>query len=263
MLNRAALVVGLLSICGLLSVCTSWQAFAADAAAPPEKPSSPRRMGVYGEWRIHVRPDKGSEYERLIATKGLPLFRKAGGRMVGWWKTLIGNVYEHVTIWEFDDMAAYERAGEILGPDKQFAQFAAERDPLLVGENSRFLTLTDSAVAPALDEQAKFVVHEVHRVLPKDLDAYLRFMHRHGLDLLKHHGFDPVGPWIVNVGSQSEVTYLFRYKSLRERDELLAAVADDTDMFKYRETLAVYAEEVTTRLLVPAPFAVRSADAKP
>ncbi len=37
---------------------------------------------VYGEWRIHVRPDKGSDYNRLIEEKGRPLFREADGRMV-------------------------------------------------------------------------------------------------------------------------------------------------------------------------------------
>ena len=29
--------------------------------------------------------------------------------MVGWWTTLIGNLYEHVTIWEYDDMAAFRK----------------------------------------------------------------------------------------------------------------------------------------------------------
>jgi hypothetical protein len=88
-------------------------------------------------------------------------------------------------------------------------------------------------------------------------------MQRHGLDLLRHHGFDPAGPWIANVGSSSEVTYLLRYKSLADRDKLLAAVAETADVLKYRETVAVYCEEVASRLLVPAPFAVRSAEAKP
>src|SRR5262245_8729296 len=73
---------------------------------------------VYGEWRIGVKPDKGAEYDKLIETEGLTLFREAGGRMVGWWKTLVGNLYEHVTIWEFDDMAAFEKAIGFLGGEK-------------------------------------------------------------------------------------------------------------------------------------------------
>src|SRR4051812_14727191 len=76
------------------------------------KADAPR---VYGEWRIRVKPDQGPAYDRLIGSSGLPLFRGAGGRMVGWWKTSVGDLYEHVTIWEYDDMAAFERAGGVLG----------------------------------------------------------------------------------------------------------------------------------------------------
>ena len=51
--------------------------------------------------------------------------------MVGWWNTLIGDLYEHVTIWEYDDMAAFERAIGFLSKNPAFARFVAARDPLL------------------------------------------------------------------------------------------------------------------------------------
>ena len=218
---------------------------------------------VYGEWRIQIRPDKTGPYERLIETKGLPLFQKAGGRMVGWWKTLIGDLYEHVTIWEYDNMAAFEQAVGKLGADQQFAQFVAERDPLLAGEQSRFLRLVDFSAAPTLSEQANIVVHEVHRVPLKHRDAYLKFIETQALALLRRHGFDPVGPWIVVVGNTSEITYLFRYQSLRHRDDLIAAFARHVDARKYHETVDLLSEDVTTRVLVPAPFAKRPPQVKP
>src|SRR5262249_51203791 len=97
---------------------------------------------VYGEWRIFIKPDKRQDYDKLIETEGLPLFRAAGGQMVGWWKTLIGNLYEHVTIWEYGDMEAFEKAVDYLGSNLQFAAFVAQRDPLLTAEENRFLKLS-------------------------------------------------------------------------------------------------------------------------
>ena len=47
-------------------------------------------------------------------------------------------------------------------------------------------------------------------------EAYLKFMQTEGLNLLKRHGVEPVGPWIVSVGNWSEVSYLFRFDSLAE-----------------------------------------------
>src|SRR5438477_2698575 len=94
-----------------------------DRRAPPDPAPSGDASRVYGEWRIRVRPDQGPAYNRLIEQSGLPLFRAAGGRMVGWWNTLIGDLYEHVTIWEYDDMAAFERAIGFLSKNPAFARF--------------------------------------------------------------------------------------------------------------------------------------------
>src|SRR5436309_3404396 len=148
---------------------------------------------VYGEWRIRVRPDQGPAYNRLIEQSGLPLFRAAGGRMVGWWNTLIGDLYEHVTIWEYDNMAAFQKAAEFLGKNDDFAKFVALRDPLLSGESNRFLILAPFAEKPKLPESASYVIHEIHRVPLRNQEKYLEFMKKEGLALLKKHGFRPVG----------------------------------------------------------------------
>jgi len=225
-------------------------AASAAGAEPSAKPAK-----VYGEWRILIKPDKGGEYNALIEKKGLPLFREAGGRMVGWWTTLIGNLYEHVTIWEYDDMAAFERAVEFLGKEKRFAEFVSERDPLLAGEESRFLRLLPWAESPALPESSKFVIHEIHRVPAKERANYLRYMREEGFKHLKNHGFRPVGPWIVEVGDWSEVTYLFRFDSLAERERLIAEFAAHNDGRIFGDAVGNLVEKVVTRLLMPAPFA--------
>ena len=226
------------------------EGFGTGSNTPAESSSSK----VYGEWRIRIRPDKGAEYNQLIEQKGLPLFRAAGGRMVGWWTTLMGDLYEHVTIWEYDDMAAFEKAIQFLGKEERFAQFVAQRDPLLTGEESRFLKLTAGAEKPLLPDTAKFVIHEIHRVPLKQQAEYVRFMEQQGLPLLKKHGFRPVGPWVVAVGRWTEVTYLFRFESLAEREQLIAQFTAHQDAQTYVTATNKFVDEITTRLLLPAPF---------
>jgi type 1 glutamine amidotransferase len=218
-------------------------------------PSNHDGHRVYGEWRIRIRPDQGPAYNRLIEESGLPLFRKASGRMVGWWTTLIGDLYEQVTIWEYDDMAAFERAIGFLSKEPAFARFVSARDPLLAGEENRFLRLAPGGQRPALPDPARFVVHEVHRVPLARRSDYLAFMTGPGFARLKAHGFRPAGPWVVDVGRWSEVTYLFRFESLAEREQLIAKFSATPDARTYSEKVADFAGEVTTRLLVPAPFA--------
>jgi len=239
-------------------LCVIVALFALSPAArgdEPPKPPDEQPARVYGEWRIRVRPDQGLAYDALIEKSGLPLFRQAGGRMVGWWKTLIGDLYEHVTIWEYDDMAGFEKAVQFLGKNADFARFVAARDPLLSSEESRFLRPAASGVRPALPEPAPFVVHETHRVPLAKQDAYLAYMRKHGLTLLRANGFRPVGPLIVEVGRWSEITYLFSYESLAERERKLADFRSKPDAAIYREKLSELTDDVISRLLIPAAFA--------
>lgn len=210
---------------------------------------------VYGEWKILVKPDKGTEYDKLIEAEGLPLFRAAGGRMVGWWKTLVGNLYEHVTIWEYDDMAAFEKAVVYLGSEPKFAAFVAKRDPLLSGEENRFLKLAPLGIAPELNDPSQFVVHEIHRVPLIKKPAYLAFVNDIGLPLLRQHGFRPVGPLVTSIGDWTEVTYLLRFNSLAERDQLLEKLLSTEEGQACIHAMANLMDNVTTRLLLPAAFA--------
>ena len=182
---------------------------------------------VYGEWRIRIKPDKGPDYNRLIEQSGLPLFREAGGRMVGWWNTLIGDLYEHVTIWEYDDMAAFERAIQFLSKNPAFARFVAARDPLLAGEESRFLRLAPGAARPSLPEPAPFVVHEIHRVPLARKDAYLAYMTRQGLGRTQGQWLPPGGPLGRRRGPMVRGHVPFPFESLAERERLDRQVLRD------------------------------------
>ena len=93
-------------------------------------------------------------------------------------------------------------------------------------------------------------------------DAYLAFMTGQGLGLLEANGFRRAGPWVVEIGRWTEVTYLFQFDSLAERERLVARFAGTADARTYGAKVAEFTNEVTTRLLVPAPFA-KAAAAKP
>ena len=211
---------------------------------------------------IRVRPDKGKDYAQLIETKGLPLFRGAGGRMVGWWTTLIGDLYEQVTIWEYDDMAAFEAAVQKLGSDPRFAAFVDEHDPLLVGEENRFLYMTDFARPPTLPEPSKVVIYELHRIPLSRHAAYLQYMQSDGLAFL--------GAWLSPgrpvVGKRRQMERGLLSVSLRQpaqREEWIAKFAGTADSKAYGDKINEFAEEVSTRVLLPATFAHSTTGARP
>ena len=71
---------------------------------------------------------------------------------------------------------------------------------------------------------------------------------------LKKHGFRPVGPLVVEVGKWSEVTYLFLFKSLEEREQLRFAFQSHPDSQIYGGRLGALVSDLTTRVLVPSPL---------
>jgi hypothetical protein len=201
-------------------IAVGW--WARSHALSTREPSGAKPPKVYGEWRIRVKPDKGADYAKLIQEKGLPLFIEAGGRMVGWWTTLVGDLYEQVTIWEYDGMAGFEKAIGLLGKEPRFAEFVKLRDPLLSGEDARFHRLLDGARAPKQPEGAKFVVREVHRVDNTFFSDYWESVQK-ALPLAEKAGFRLAGPFQVVIGDRSEITYLWLYDSLVEREAKIAA----------------------------------------
>ena len=79
-------------------------------------------------------------------------------------------------------------------------------------------------------------------------------MTRQGFERLRSHGFRPVGPWVVHVGRWSEVTYLFQFESLAQGERLLARFAATAEGRTFGRQVNEFAQEITTRLLIPAPF---------
>ena len=64
-------------------------------------------------------------------------------------------------------------------------------------------------------------------------------------------------PWVVDVGRWSEITYLFRYDSLAERERLIARFAATAEARTFDTKVGELVEEITTRLLIPAPFSLK------
>ena len=83
-------------------------------------------------------------------------------------------------------------------------------------------------------------------------------MTRDGLGTLKAIGFRPVGPWVVDVGRWSEITYLFRYDSLAERERLIAKFAATAEAKTFDTKVGELVDEITTRMLIPAPFPLKA-----
>ena len=70
----------------------------------------------------------------------------------------------------------------------------------------------------------------------------------------KRMGSDRPVPGLSMWADRSEITYLFRYDSLAERERLVAKFAATGEGRTFDTKVSELVEEITTRLLIPAPF---------
>lgn len=59
---------------------------------------------------------------------------------------------------------------------------------------------------------------------------------------------------MVEVGSWSEVTFLFRFESLAEREKLRFDFQAQPDSKVYGQKLSQFVTDLTRRVLIPTPF---------
>jgi len=89
---------------------------------------------IYEYRAYYVMPGRMPDIQRRFSDVTMPLFKKHGIRVVGFWDTMIGESNELVYICAFDDLAHRDRAWKEFqaDPDWQAARKASEANGPLV-----------------------------------------------------------------------------------------------------------------------------------
>ena len=206
---------------------------------------------VYGQWQINVKPGMMNEYEQLIIGEGLPLF-KQNARLVGWWKTLIGDLYQMTTIWEYDSIADFENGVRAAGNDPAFQSFAAKRDKLLDGEVSEFLKLPAFASLTGNPISWEVIIHETHIVKQGHMEPYLEYWNKTALKGLAEAGFRIIGPFVQHSGDSDELLILVCFSNLAERDKKLGTFGNFSIAETFGGALNEHIEGFHIKVLTPS-----------
>jgi hypothetical protein len=84
-------------------------------------------------------PGKMAQYKEVETKELIPMFNKYGVKMIGHWNTAIGNAYETVNLYAFNDMAQWQKFRDAQRTDPDAIKTAASLGALTVSSNSRLL----------------------------------------------------------------------------------------------------------------------------
>jgi hypothetical protein len=84
-------------------------------------------------------PGKMAQYKEIETKQLIPVFNKYGMKMIGHWNTVIGNSYETVNLYSFNDMAHYSKTREAMRSDPEAQKMQADLGAVSASNNSRLL----------------------------------------------------------------------------------------------------------------------------
>jgi hypothetical protein len=84
-------------------------------------------------------PGKMAQYKEVETKELIPAFKKYNVKMIGHWNTIIGNSYETVNLYAFNDMAQWQKFRDAQRTDPEVQKLASDLGALTVSVNSRLL----------------------------------------------------------------------------------------------------------------------------
>ncbi|MDE0779989.1 MAG: NIPSNAP family protein [Alphaproteobacteria bacterium] len=173
------------------------------------------------------------------------------GVLEGYWFTEIGPLNQVMHLWRYDSFEERARLrGELGKVEGWTKEYVPRLRPLLTEQSTRFLINTKKIVAPETD--GNFYEYRNYRLKPGAAKAWMDLF----LDVMpvREKYSKNVGIWITEGPNPNEVSHLWAYKSLEEREATRSGVSQEDAWKNFAKAGGALIEEMTSTLIMPASF---------
>jgi hypothetical protein len=214
------------------------------------------------ELRVYLTtPGKLSAINARFANHTIPIFKRFGIGMNGFWNDDIGRSNQLTYILNFENMADREEKWNAFQADKEWAEVRAETEsngPIVAQVLNSFMALTPYSPQPSF----KTAVQElrIYDSMPGRLPDLNNRFSNHTLGLFEKHGIENVGYWTDIVGTSNRLTYMIGYPDLGAREKSWNAFQADPEWGKARaasEENGPLVEVSRHSILRPTPYSPR------
>ncbi len=104
---------------------------------------------IYDVRIYDLKPGKVPEYIEVVREVGLQIRKDHGGRLVGWYYTVMGEINQVIHIWAYEDLAHMEEVGKAFRSDPRWInEYVPRVEPLLVRQRNQLMKAADFAPEP-------------------------------------------------------------------------------------------------------------------
>ncbi len=90
-----------------------------------------------------IRAHNLIEFEQLFVDQIFPLTHSHNLKLLGFWRTLVGNMGEYMELWEFRSVANFEQSWQRLLQDPALAKIFERTGPMVEDETFDLLEAVD------------------------------------------------------------------------------------------------------------------------
>ena len=90
-----------------------------------------------------IRAHQLAAFEQLFVDRILPLTQRHDVKLLGLWRTLVGNMGEYLELWEFRSVADFEQSWKRLLKDPELAKIFERTGPMVKDETFALLEAVD------------------------------------------------------------------------------------------------------------------------
>ena len=204
-----------------------------------------------------VAAGKTAEFLDKYEHNGLPLQRKHGFELAGYFMVETGLLNQVVHYWKWDSAAHRQECRQSLYNDAEWGEYRKTNASVIVEQYNRLLAGTDVVEPFAFmgnGSELAFVDERTYTITYPQVPAFIELTKKLAYPITGGAGWQLIGYFTSITGTVNQVVHLWYWDSQAQREELQAAVVSNPDWPVYQAGNGVHMEKQESRYLVPTSF---------
>lgn len=89
---------------------------------------------------VQLNTGKLQEFSDILSKEYLPIAEKQGQKLVGTWRTVVGNVDEVIDLWAFDSLEHFSKVRAALAQNPEWQKAYVRLRSTVAAENHRIIS---------------------------------------------------------------------------------------------------------------------------
>ena len=205
-----------------------------------------------------IAAGKINDYLSNYSTNGLPLQRKHGFDLAGYFTVETGALNQVVHYWKWESAAHRQDSRQELNKDPEWIDYrSSNSEGVIVSQKNRLLMATD-IVEPfnfsGTGSEKSFIDERTYTLSYAQAPAYVEITKKLAMPIIEKAGWKLLGYFTSITGTINDVVHLWYWESQEQREKLQPIVTNDPGWQIYQAANGHRIQKQENRYLISSDF---------